>query len=197
MTRAFDGHPVPREVLLGCIDLATRAPSAGKSQGWHFLVLDGDDVKNFWNITLPDEKRVNFAWPHLLDAPCIVLPCAISRMYVERYSEPDKAATGLGDSAEAWPVPYWTIDTSFATMTFLLAAEDAGLGALFFGIFNGETELRAQFSIPDDVQILGAVAVGNRRDNHEQPGRSARRPRRTAQAVASFGQWRRHENGHD
>lgn len=194
MTRAFDAQPVQRETLLECIDLATRAPSAGKSQGWHFVVLDGDDVRDFWGITLPDDKRSTFAWPHLLEAPCIVLPCAIARSYVERYAEPDKAATGLGRSIDEWPVPYWTVDTSFATMTFLLAVEDAGLGALFFGIFNGENALRTRFAIPDDVQILGAVAVGWRRATETRPGRSARRPRRSAHAVASFGAWRRELN---
>ena len=57
---------------------------------------------------------------------------------MRRYAEPDKAATGLGRSAAAWPVPYWTVDAAFAVMTLLLAAEDAGLGALFFGVFQGE-----------------------------------------------------------
>ena len=52
--------------------------------------------------------------------------------YVARYGEPDKAASGLGRGADAWPVPFWLVDTAFATMTLLLAATDAGLGALFY-----------------------------------------------------------------
>ena len=36
-----------------------------------------------------------------------------------------------------------------AVMTLLLAAEDVGLGALFFGVFDGEAELRATLGIPD------------------------------------------------
>ena len=45
-------------------------------------------------------------------------------------------------------------------MTMLLAAEDAGLGALFFGIFRGERQLRRALGIPAVMQVLGALAIG-------------------------------------
>ena len=35
MTRAFEPTPVAREQLVEFVDLASRAPSAGKTQGWH------------------------------------------------------------------------------------------------------------------------------------------------------------------
>lgn len=190
MTRAFLDTPVPRETVLQCIDLATRAPSAGKSQGWHFVVLDGPDVARFWAITLPESKRPTFAWPHLIDAPCIVIPCADASAYVARYAEADKATTGLGVSVDAWPVPYWTVDTSFASMTFLLALEDVGLGALFFGIFNGAAELRDALGIPADVQMLGAIALGVPRGDANRAGRSSARVRHSAESVTHFGGWR-------
>lgn len=189
MTRAFTDDHVSRDVVLDCIELATRAPSAGKSQGWHFVVLDGAHVAEFWDIALPAERRPSFAWPHLLSAPCIVLPCADAAAYTSRYSESDKAATGLGASVAAWPAPYWTIDASFATMTFLLALENEGLGALFFGVFHGEHGVRARFAIPESVQILGAIAVGHPRHGERQSGRSAGRRRRGAVDVTSFGAW--------
>ena len=47
-----------------------------------------------------------------------------------------------------------------SVMTLLLAAEDAGVGALFFGIFRGERELRRALGIAPVMQILGAVALG-------------------------------------
>ena len=56
-------------------------------------------------------------------APVIALPLADPQAYVDRYGEPDKAATGLGRGADAWPTPYWTVDTSMAVMT-LLASTD-------------------------------------------------------------------------
>ena len=138
MTRAFSTDPVDAAVLSSVVDLASRAPSAGKTQGWHLVVLEGDDTAKYWNITLPAEKRTGFRWTHLLDAPVLMVALADPDAYVDRYAEPDKARTGLGESVQSWPTPYWTIDASMSVMTLLLAAEDAGLGALFFGIFQRE-----------------------------------------------------------
>ncbi len=117
MTRAFDGRPIPSELLDGLVELASRAPSAGKTQGWHLVVLEGADTAMFWESTLPAVRRDSFRWQHLLTAPVIALPLADSKAYVDRYAEPDKAQTGLGGGVAAWPVPYWTIDASMAVMT--------------------------------------------------------------------------------
>jgi nitroreductase len=176
MTRAFLPEPIGDEVVHSLIDLALRAPAAGKTQGTHFVVLTGDDVTAFWNDTLPDEKRATFRWKQLLNAPVIILPFVDPLAYVARYAETDKAATGLGAGVDAWPTPYWTIDGSFAVMSLLLAAHDAELGALFFAVFNGEQLLRMRLGVPEHVQLLGAIALGNAVREGEK-GRSASRPR--------------------
>ena len=193
MTRAFRADPLPHGLLEELVDLAARAPSAGKTQGWHLVVLEGADTARFWDITLPADRRPAFRWQGLLDAPAILLPLADSQAYVDRYAEPDKARAGLGESPDAWPAPYWTIDASMALMTLLLAAEDAGLGALFFGVFNGEAELRAALDIPPDLELLGAVALGyadvDADAGADGPGRSAGRPRRSADQIIRRGLW--------
>jgi nitroreductase len=193
MTRAFDSRPIGADVLDGLVDLASRAPSAGKTQGWHLVVLEGASTGLFWDSTLPAVKRDSFRWQHLLTAPVIALPLADSKAYVDRYAEPDKAQTGLGAGASAWPVPYWTIDASMAVMTLLLAAEDVGLGALFFGVFRGERELRQRLGIPPGLELLGAVALGYPAaasgDPSSGPGRSAGRGRRQAQQIIHRGHW--------
>jgi nitroreductase len=160
MTRAFDPRPVPNELLAQVVDLASRAPSAGKTQGWHLVVLEGNETARFWDITLPPMRRGAFRWKRLLDAPVIAIPLADPRAYTDRYSEPDKQATGLGAGVDAWPAPYWTIDASMSVMTMLLAAESLGLGALFFGVFRGERQLRRVLGIPSVMQVLGAIALG-------------------------------------
>jgi nitroreductase len=193
MTRAFDDRAIEPHVLDDLVDLASRAPSAGKTQGWHLVVLDGADTKVFWDSTLPAVRRDSFRWQQLLTAPVIALPLADSKAYVDRYAEPDKAQTGLGAGASAWPVPYWTIDTSMAVMTLLLAAEDAGLGALFFGVFRGERELRQRLGIPPGLELLGAIALGYPAamsdDPASGPGRSAGRGRRRAHQIIHRGHW--------
>lgn len=178
MTRSFAPTPVEPELLDELVDLASRSPSAGKTQGWHLVVLEGERTSLFWEATLPAERRDGFAFPGLLTAPVIAIAVAEPAAYVARYAEPDKSRTGLGASTAAWPVPYWTVDASMAVMTLLLGAEAAGLGALFFGVFHGELALRSAVGIAEDEQIIGALALGwPERDT--RPGRSASRARRS------------------
>lgn len=183
MTRSFLPDPVDEAIIAHCVDLASRAPSAGKTQGWHLVGLAGSHVGRFWECTLPADKRAAFVWPGLLRAPLLFVACAEPGEYLARYGEEDKAATGLGAGLDAWPAPYWTIDASFAVMTFLLALESHGLGALFFAVAKGEAQLRAELGIHHDVQILGAIAAGHPDGSAARPGRSAKRPRRDPGAL--------------
>ena len=194
MTRGFSTQPVDSKLVSQIVDLASRAPSAGKTQGWHALVITASDTAKFWDDTLAVEKREGFRWKQLLDAPVIALVFADPLAYVERYSEDDKAHTGLGASAEAWPTPYWTVDASFAAMTMLLAAEDAGLGALFFAVFNGEKELRTRLCVPDALQLIGAIAIGWPLESDELNAKasasaSANRTRRSADQIIHLNGW--------
>jgi nitroreductase len=213
MTRAFDKRPVPPELMTELVDLASRAPSAGKTQGWHLVVLEGRETTRFWDITLPPMRRGAFRWQRLLDAPVIAIPLADPRAYTDRYSEADKQATGLGSGVDAWPAPYWTIDASMSVMTMLLAAEAVGLGALFFGVFKGERQLRRVLGIPSAMQVLGAIALGwpvvsektgeiarggadssgsddDGPSGLTGPGRSATHRRRTPDEIIHRGGWR-------
>src|SRR5687768_16994066 len=76
MTRAFAPEPVDPALLDELVDLAARAPSAGKAQGWHLVVLQGDETDRFWRHAFPPERRSGFAFPKLFDAPVIALALA-------------------------------------------------------------------------------------------------------------------------
>lgn len=188
MTREFADRPVSIQLIEQLVDLASRAPSAGKTQGWDLVVLTGEETSLFWDVTFPAQRRGGFRWPGLFAAPVIALPFADPVAYVQRYSEPDKLATGLGDGEEAWPVPYWTVDASMSVMTLLLAAEEAGLGALFFGIFNDEAALRHQLGVPARLQSLGAIALGWPA-SEPVAGLSASRRRRSPAEIIHRGRW--------
>ena len=186
MVRNFEDRPVPTRALERILDHARRAPSAGHTQGSAFLVLEGaEEVDRFWDCTFPAERRAGFRWPGLFRAPVVILPCASKAAYLDRYAEPDK---GWADRDEArWPVPYWDIDCGFATMAMLLTAVDEGLGALFFGVFDGLPALRAAFGIPDDHHPIGAVALGW--PAPDEPSPSLRRGRRPEAEVIHRGRW--------
>lgn len=161
MCRDYQDRPVESAVLDRILDQARRAPSAGFSQGIDFVVLEGSDTARFWDHTLPPPERESFAWPGLLRAPVIVIPIADERAYLDRYSQPDKAKAGLGESADAWPVPYWFIDTGMAGMALLYAVVNEGLGALFFGIFRNEAALLLSLGVPAGRRPIGAIALGH------------------------------------
>lgn len=189
MTRAFTSEPLAEGQLDRLVDLASRAPSAGKSQGWHFLVLEGAATARYWDIALPAEKRGSFRWTELLHAPVLGLVLADPQAYVDRYGEPDKAATGLGEGPDAWPTPYWTVDASMAAMTLLLAAENEGLGALFFGVFQREQEIRSELEIPAHLELVGAMTIGHPAPGASERGRSSDRARRSPDEIIHRDSW--------
>src|SRR5690606_27071279 len=136
-----------------------RAPSAGHTQGWAFVVLDGDDTARYWDVTLPPERRAGFRWPGLVTAPVLVVVLVRPDAWVERYAEDDKAATGLGAGPASWPVPYWWVDGGAAVEHLLLGAVDAGLGACFFGCFDHEQAVLDALDVPPGWRALGTVAL--------------------------------------
>lgn len=187
MVRSFDGRPVGPEVVDRLLAAATRAPSAGFTQGWAFVVLEGDEqTERFWRHTLPAERRAGFAWPGLLRAPAIVLPLACRQAYLDRYAEPDKGSVPAG--AQRWRVPYWDVDCAFATMLLLLAAVDEGIGALFFAVERGGDELLADLGVPAGYRPIGAVALGHP-GGDDRPSSSLARGRRPLHQVVHRGGW--------
>jgi nitroreductase len=190
MVRSFTDDPVPPDVVERLVENAMRAPSAGFSQGWAFLVLDtAEDTERFWTATFgSDAARREFRWQGLFRAPLLVVPMSHKDAYLDRYAEPDK---GWTDRAEShWPVPYWDIDTGMAALLVLLTAVDAGLGALFFGIFpNGLPRFRDAFGVPEAYTPIGAIAVGWRDGASDAPSPSLSRGRRSPDQVVHRGQW--------
>ena len=189
MVRRFTTEPVGADVLDRLVDLARRAPSAGNSQGAAFVVLDGpDETARYWDTTLPAERRAGFRFPGLVAAPALVVVLTRPEAYVERYAEPDKARTGLGEDADRWTVPYWWVDAGAAVEHLLLGAVDTGLGACFFGVFDHEPALRVELGVPPGWRVVGTVAIGHPHEV-DDPGLSAGRPRRPLRDVVHRGRW--------
>lgn len=189
MVRTFEDRPLPAGAMDRMLDNAVRAPSAGFSQGWAFLALDTPDAtKSFWRATFPaGPERDGFAYPGLFAAPALIVPLSHKQAYLDRYAEPDKGVTDKRESF--WPVPYWDIDTGFASLMMLLTAVDEGLGALFFGIFPERMDaFRSAFGVPSAYTPIGAIAVGWAAEG-DRPSPSLKRGRRPVSEVLHRGRW--------
>ena len=187
MVRSFERRDLPAEVVERILRNAQRAPSAGFSQGWAFLVFEGQaQTQKYWDAVGPEDHDA-FNWQDLFNAPLLIVCFSNKSAYLDRYAEPDK---GWTDRSEAhWPAPYWDIDTGMAAMLVLLTAVDAGLGALFFGVPPEKIGLlRSAFAIPPELQPIGTVAVGYAKPN-DPPSPSLKRGHRPIDEIIHRGRW--------
>ena len=184
MVRSYDpDRPIERDLVLELLRLAIRAPSAGHTQGWRFLVLDDITSRSaFWNATSDGDPD---AWLlRMQSAPMLVVCMSDKDAYLDRYAEADKGWTDRGEAR--WPVPYWHIDTGMASMILLLAAQDHGLAACFFGVPGDRwTALRSAFNVPDRLAPIGVISLGYPATDLRSP--SLKRGRRSVDDVVSFG----------
>ena len=191
MVRHYRPDPVPQERVERIVSTVRRAPSGGYSQGQRLLVITQDAgraemarVLGDAGWTASDDRE-----PWLETAPVHVLVCTREEDYHERYRRPDKLVDG--EEIE-WPVPFWFVDAGAALMLLLLAAIDEGLAAGVSGVpRDAAAALRASFGIPDDVEIVTLVTIG---EPAPDPGWSAvtsrrTQPRRAPDEIVRWERW--------
>jgi len=180
MVRRFSDEPVWTESLDRILANAVRGPSAGFSQGQAFLVLTGEeDLKRFWEVA------GDAAASSVTAAPLVIVPMSAKQVYLDRYALPDKGWTDRDETR--WPVPFWHIDTGMAALLILMTVVDEGLAALYFGIVPEDVaRFREAFGVPDDLEPIGAIAIGH---SAEAAPRDLRARRRPAPDVIHYGRW--------
>jgi nitroreductase len=188
MVRDYDpDRPVPPDVRDRLLEHAARAPSAGFSQGWAFLVLESAEERDlFWAATTDDDAPDGWL-TRMRRAPLLIVPLSNKSAYLDRYAEPDKGWTDRDESR--WPVPYWDVDAGMASLLMLLTAVDEGLGACFFGVPGGRVVGFCEaFGIPLEYRPVGCISVGYPgAEDRRSP--SLRRGRRGLDEVVHRGRW--------
>ena len=191
MIRNYAETPVDPAVVDRALANATRAPSAGFSQGWAFLVLDTPaDVRRWWATTAdPADLEDPDDWlTGMMRAPVVIVPCSSKAAYLARYAEPDKGFTDLDEAR--WPMPFWHMDAAMASLLILQTAVDEGLGSCFIGIPPGrDRAVREEFGIPDAYDPVGVITIGHRVEDTGNAGWPARRRRRPLEDVVHRGGW--------
>lgn len=190
MVRNYAPTPVDPEVVERALRHATRAPSAGFSQGWAFLVLDTpSDVERFWRAASDDVDAPDTWLAGMMRAPVVILPCSSKAAYLERYAQEDKGWTDRDESR--WPMPFWHMDAAMAALLMLQTATDAGLGSCFIGIPPAyDARVRAEFGIPEDWDPVGVVTIGHPATSGSgAKGSPSRRRRKPLEEVVHRGRW--------
>jgi nitroreductase len=136
--RAFNGKPVPKDVLASLFEAARWAASCNNSQPWRFLVASKDEPEAYETLLRCFNDR-NQSWA--VTAPVIMITCA------------DK---NLPDGR---PSNYGFYDTGAAMAQLTVQASALGLvvhqaqGILF-------DKVRETYGVPDDFHICTGVALG-------------------------------------
>jgi len=140
-------------------------------------------VARFREAVRPDDHPEDWFAANVA-APLLIIPHSNKDAYLDRYALPDKGFTDRSDAW--WPVPYWDIDTGFASLLMLLTAVDAGLAACFFGIpIERIGAYRAAFGVPEQFTPIGAISLGY----SDEPPRDLSSRRKPMAETVHRGRW--------
>ena len=184
-------RPVPRELLLECIEVAGHAPIGGNIQANRWLVIDDDELKaqiatyyqqvgypyleaQMADVDDPVQTRVadsaRFLIDHIAEVPAMVIP------------------TRLGvPGADNIEVASFHGSIAPAVWSFQMAARVRGLGSAWttFHLAH-EREVGELLGIPDTVTQVALLPVGFYTGTGFRPAE-----RRPAATVTYFNGWRR------
>ena len=178
--RKLKPDAIPEPDLETILEAATKAPSGGNAQPWHFLVVRDADLRDqfgplyreawwakrresgFNSIEeLPDKYRsaMNLA-EEIGDAPVLIFLCAMAK----------------GTAAASSVIP--------SAQNLLLAARALGIGGTITTLHPSvEERVHRLFDIPDTVQIVYCIPLGYPR------GRFGPTSRKPLSEVSSYDRW--------
>ena len=160
--------PVPREIVMECLDLALQAPTGSNSQGWQFVFVDDDEKKKaiadiyrtaatpYLDAEKPtygdsrDDRTplvvdaAKYLNDHLHEVPIMMIPCLEGR--------PDGAPAGMSAG-------YWG-SLLPAAWSFMLALRSRGLGSAWTTlhlVVDGERQAAEILGIPFDKYAQGGL----------------------------------------
>ncbi|MBI5089780.1 MAG: nitroreductase family protein [Actinobacteria bacterium] len=188
-------RPVPRDLILDCIRIATQAPAGGNVQMWRWLVVDDPELKrgladlyrrsyepyiaaqraSVEQSSRTDIHAIMSSSDHLAaalqDVPALVVPCQLGRV---------DASSSQGTMAGM----YGSILP--AVWSFMLAARSRGLGTAWTTLHLAyEQEAAELLGIPANVTQVALTPVAYYTGDDFKPG-----SRLPAERVTYFNRWK-------
>ena len=184
------GRPVPRELLLECIDIASRAPTGGNRERNNWLIVEDASLKaqiaeiyrtkarSYFESTdqgmeaggnskVRDSSK--YLAEHLHEVPAMVFP--IRRSRVDDATHQERAG--------------WYGSILPAVWSFQLALRSRGIGSCWTTLhLDDERQVAHLLGIPDDVTQVAMLPVGYYTGDGFSPA-----PRRPAAEITFLDRW--------
>ncbi len=196
--RRFQSTPVPEDILLKVLDLATWAPNGGNYQGWRFVVVTNGDLIRQMADAVKAKTELIASWPEAAQfgdtvsrwrktsdffrsAPaCIAVLTgkysSIADKILLARCETDPAAQEIRDCRE---IGKTSLQSAAAAITYIcLLLHYFGLGSTWMaGPLQAKKEIEALLQSPPEMDFVGLIPVGYPADTPAAP------PRRPIQEV--------------
>ena len=184
--RRLKPDPVPDEILTKILDAAIRAPSAGNSQLWIFLVVRDPEVRRQLGLIYRKASDIASAmyeargrpphlnaeqyqrmmtsgahlWEHMGDAPVLLLPCQRDRPAPPRETLPPAMQAFHGQEL-VYTDRIRGASIYPAVQNIILACRAFGLGTVITtNHIRCEGDVKALLGIPDDVWTYALMPIG-------------------------------------
>ena len=189
------GRPVPRDVILECLRIATQAPSGGNIQRWRWLIVDDPDLRKqlaeLYRVSHDPYMQANreaaaklgqtdrnnimdssqYLSDHLHEVPVHVIPCQLDRLPA---NPSNTDAAGFFGSI----LP--------AVWSFMLALRSRGLGSAYTTLhLPHEREAGELLGIPDTVTQVALIPVAYYTGEDFKPAR-----RRPVEEITYWNGWK-------
>ena len=191
--RAFKPDPVPKELLIKLLAIATRAPSAVNLQPWEFFIISGDALNKVKAAYLKDYRLRKLPNPDVPVGQTRDIAPVLEGVYKERqvalakqifeilhinkknkknwsekmvqfYDAPAVIVLVVDKTIQSdWPI----LDIGLVTENIALAAPELDLGTCIMrAIVDYPEQLRKIAGIPESKRIIIGLAVGYPDWNH-------------------------------
>jgi nitroreductase len=163
--RRLRPDPLPDELLEKLVHYATRAPSAGNSQLWKFLMVTAPEDRRWFRDMLVEAIGHRFPEPPAADTSAAAQGQRRYRQFIFDFDQIPVIVLPLIENAFpnrdnpdvhfAWSSIY------AATQNLLLAARGLGIGAaMTTNHLENEPAVRKYFAIPDTFEIGATIPMG-------------------------------------
>src|SRR5262245_57559921 len=184
--RRLKPDPVPENIITQILDAAIRAPSAGNSQHWAFVVVRDPEVRRQLGLIYRKASDIAKAiyqvrgrpahstekqyqrmmssgthlWEHMGDAPVLLMACLRDRQPPPRETLPPEVQA-VFDQELLYTDRIRGASIYPAVQNIILACRAFGLGTLITtNHIRCEGEVKALLGIPDDVLTYALMPIG-------------------------------------